>query len=144
MKIWGQNSSPSDYSDAVWATHTRVWSVWDSDLLHSKKKKKKKKTLWTLHRSPSSSCSPVVQSAERRGARWAGCGDVKVCPCGRGSCVSLKCRYNVATGGQLITRDHNEIKRCCYILWAYCNTTGLHKHHNTGQQVNICSSPEKN
>lgn len=74
--------------------------------------------------------SPVVQSESRRGPRGAGCGDVTVCPCGRGSCICLKCSYNVATGGQLGTVDYNEIKRCRYILRAYCNSlhgSGLFK-----------------
>ena len=120
MKIWCQNIPVSDYSGEV----TPRFGL--SEALLSSYCTARRKTLWRLYRSPASS-APSPPISEEEMVRWAGRGDVRVCPCGRGSFTSLRCSYNVATGGQPVTEDYNGIKRCCYILYGF-HRTGLHKH----------------
>lgn len=52
-------------------------------------------------------CSRPITEGKKR-AKGVGCGDVSVCPCGRGSAFPQNCSYNVATGGPQVNYKHNK------------------------------------
>lgn len=105
----------SDYSDAV-CLRFLSGELW----LTAERKEK----LWEDFTKDPPPRAPPLQLAEGRGQSRRALVTSQSAHVDVVRAFPLKCSYNVATGGQLVTAEYNKVKRCCYIICAHCNTTG--------------------